>query len=126
MKAFYIPTALLTAILCFSLWAGHYVRQQSDTWTDQLEYAALSAQKDDWAGADSIIQTVYADWNKQQLLFYTVMDHAELDEAQALFVGSFAACREQDSEDFHILLAQLSLQLQLLAEAQDISIKNIL
>ena len=126
MKAFYIPIVLLASILCFSLWTGRYVQQQSDVWAAQLKIAAQHAQSNNWGKAADTIQQVYSGWNEQQFLFYTVMDHADLDEAQTLFAGSFAACQEQDSEDFHILLAQLSLQLQLLAETQDIRIENIL
>ena len=126
MKALYIPAALLAAILALSLWSGQYVKKQSDDWARQLETAAVSARSDDWNEAGRIIRRVYTDWNEQEGLFYTIMDHADLDEAQALFAGSFAACRERDSEDFHILLAQLTLQLQLLAESQAVSAKNIM
>ena len=39
---------------------------------------------------------------------------------------AFAVCRERDSADFHMLLAQLAGQLRLLSETQCVSIKNIL
>ena len=54
------------------------------------------------------------------------MDHNELDEAEELFAGAFAVCREEDGADFHTLLSQLMSQLRLLAETQCVSIKNVL
>ena len=54
------------------------------------------------------------------------MEHDELDQAEELFAGAFAVCREQDGADFHTMLAQLMNQLKLLAETQSVSIKNIL
>ena len=54
------------------------------------------------------------------------MDHDELDEAESLFAGAFAVCREEDGADFHMLLAQLMGQLRLLSETQSLSVKNVL
>jgi hypothetical protein len=54
------------------------------------------------------------------------MDHDELDEAEELFAGAFAVCRERDGADFHTMLAQLTNQLRLLSETQSVSVKNVL
>lgn len=54
------------------------------------------------------------------------MSHNELDQAEDLFAGAFAVCREADAADFHMLLAQLQSQLRLLAETQCLSVKNVL
>ena len=126
MKPLYIPTALLAAILCFSLWVGSFVKEQGRIWDEELLLASQHAQSENWYKAADCIRAAYTNWNEHHFLFYTVMDHADLDQTQALFAGTFAACTQQDSEEFHILLAQLSLQLQLVAEKQIISIENIL
>ena len=126
MKAFYIPTALLAAILCFSLWVGHFIKEQGQVWEENLLLASQHAHSENWAKATDCIRAAYTNWNEHRFLFYTVMDHADLDQTQALFAGTLAACTQQDREEFHILLAQLSLQLQLVAEKQIISIENIL
>ena len=72
------------------------------------------------------LEEAYADWNGSQTFFHTIMDHNELDEAEELFAGAFAVCREEDGADFHTLLSQLMSQLRLLAETQCVSIKNVL
>lgn len=126
MKAFYIPAAVLAMILGFSLWAGQYVALCTGRWTALLEETDAAAMDEDWSGAAERLEQAYRDWDNSQTFLHTIMEHDQLDEAESLFFGAFAACREQDNEDFHIMLAQLIHQLRLLDEAQAISIKNVL
>ncbi|MBD5150660.1 MAG: DUF4363 family protein [Oscillibacter sp.] len=126
MKAFYIPAGLLAVILGFSLWTGQYVEQRTAHWTALLEEIEDLARQEDWEQAEKQLETAYADWDSSQTLFHTIMDHDELDEAESLFAGAFAVCREEDGADFHMLLAQLMGQLRLLSETQSLSVKNVL
>ena len=126
MKAFYIPAGLLAVILGFSLWTGQYVEQRTAHWTSLLEETERLAQREDWEQAAKHLETAYADWDSSQTFFHTIMDHDELDEAESLFAGAFAVCREEDSADFHMLLAQLMGQLHLLSETQSLSVRNVL
>ena len=64
--------------------------------------------------------------DSSQGFFHTIMNHSDLDEAESLFAGAKAVCSQQDDADFHLLLAQLMEQMDLLAETQSVSIKNIL
>ena len=126
MKYFCIPAGLLAVILAFSLWTGRYVEQRTDHWTGLLEEIEDLARQEDWEQAEKRLEAAYADWDGSQTFFHTIMDHDELDEAESLFAGAFAVCREEDGADFHMLLAQLMEQLHLLAETQSTSVKNIL
>ena len=124
MKALYIPVGFLAVILGFSLWAGRYVDQRTDHWIAILDEVDAAAQQERWDEAADRLSSAYRDWDSSQSFFHTIMKHEDLDEAESLFAGAFAACREQDNEDFHITLAQLMCQLRLLAETQSVSIKN--
>lgn len=126
MKALYIPAAFLAAILAFSLWTGRYVELQTTRWTNLLEQTDAVASQENWTAAQTQLRQAYQDWDASQTFFHTIMNHSDLDEAEALFQGAMAVCDEQDDADFHLLLAQLMSQLRLLAETQSISIKNIL
>ena len=126
MKVVYIPVGLLAVILAFSLWTGRYVELRTEEWTAILEQAEDAAQREQWAEAEAILDSAYKNWDSSQTFFHTIMKHEELDDAESLFTGALAACRERDNEDFHILLSQLAKQLELLAETQAISIKNVL
>ena len=126
MKAFYIPAGLLIFILGFSLWAGQYVELRTEHWAAQLEAADAAGRQENWAEAGQRLFDAYQDWNSSQTFFHTIMDHDELDEAEQLFAGAFAVCREADDADFHQLLSQLISQLHLLSETQSVSVKNVL
>ena len=126
MKSFYIPAALLAVILGFSLWTCRYVEQRTGHWNALLEKIEDLARQEDWEAAEEELEAAYADWDSSQTFFHTIMDHSELDEAESLFAGAFAVCREEDGADFHMLLAQLMGQLRLLSETQSVSVKNIL
>ena len=126
MKALYIPAGLMALILAFSLWTGHYVRQRTDHWTAMLEHADEAAMAEDWSSAEKRLLDAYADWDSSQCFFHTIMSHSDLDEAESLSAGAKAVCSQQDDADFHLMLAQLMEHMDLLAETQSISIKNIL
>ena len=126
MKALYIPAGLLALILAFSLWAGSYVRQRTGHWIALLEQTDASAMEEDWPNAEKRLLDAYDDWDSSQSFFHTIMNHSDLDEAESLFAGAKAVCSQQDDADFHLMLAQLMEHMDLLAETQSISIKNIL
>ena len=126
MKYFYIPAAALAVILGLSLWAGQYVETRTGQWSALLEQADQAGGQEDWDAARRWMESVYQDWQDCQTLFHIILEHNELDEAEDLFAGAFAVCEEEDDADFHQLLAQLRKQLELLAETQQASIKNIL
>jgi hypothetical protein len=126
MKSLYWPVILLTAILAFSLWTGQYVEKRTTHWTAQLEQIAQDARDEDWQSAQNMLQKTHEDWNNDQVFFHTVLVHQELDSAESLFAACFAACEEQDNSQLQVLLSQLTTQLELLAETQAVSVKNVL
>lgn len=126
MKPLYLPLLTLAAVLAFSLWAGNYVATRTQEWSDMLSSADDTAQAGQWRDAKEQLDETYANWNRSQAFFHTIMEHEELDEAESLFATTFAACDAQDAPDFHAAIAQLNSQLHLLAETQAVSIKNIL
>lgn len=126
MKNFYIPVGILAVILGFSLWAGRYVDLRTGHWNALLEQADQAGRQEEWASAREQMDKIYEDWQSSQAFFHIIMDHDELDDAENLFAGAFAVCREEDDADFHQLLAQLMKQLELLAETQQTNLKNIL
>lgn len=126
MKNFYIPVGILAVILGFSLWSGRYVAQRTEHWSGLLEQADEAGHMEDWDAAREQMDRTYRDWQGSQTFFHIIMDHDALDDAEESFAGAFAVCQEAGSADFHMLLAQLAVQLELLAETQSVSIKNVL
>ena len=126
MKHFYIPVGILAVILGFSLWTGRYVEHRTAHWNTLLTQADQAGYTEHWDAAREQMEQIYQDWQDSQTFFHIIMAHDTLDAAEDLFAGAFAMCREEDDADFHQLLAQLMKHMELLAETQKTSIKNIL
>lgn len=126
MKAFYIPAALLTLLFLGSLWIGSYVHQNTDQWSKELTSVISLMDHELWDEAQQSILDTREDWLRHSDAYHMIMEHQDLDEADKLFSGAIAACREKDKVELRIHLEQLITQLNFLAETQKISLKNIL
>lgn len=126
MKYFWIPCAILSAILSLSLLNARTVNETVDVWCQDLQSAQQSADAENWEQTQRILTDTYKKWDKKQSYFHIVTVHAELDEVEALFAKSRSFALEQDEAEFRANTAELITQLKLLAEMQEISIKNIL
>lgn len=125
MKSLIIPAAMLVGIASFCLWCGTYTTDRTEEWRAALEETDNAAWREDWQAADLRLRQVYESWQEEQTFLHTVMAHDELEEAESLFVGAFAVCREADGPDFHTMMAQLMAVLEHLKESQTVSIRNI-
>ena len=126
MKVLVLPLTAMAAILIFSLWAGGYVQQQTESWEQLLEQAAQSALVEDWSQAENLLSQTQKSWERRKTFLLTIIEHSELNEAESLFAAADIACRQQDAQEFISQVTVLSVQLRLLAETQAVSIKNIL
>lgn len=77
-------------------------------------------------GAREALGAVYASWDARQTYFHIMVEHAELDAAEALFAVSHSFAESEDGAEFRANTAELLTQLRLLDEMEEISIKNIL
>ena len=126
MKALYIPVALLMSILFLSIFTGSYVQQRTQEWIILLEQCDGFLREEQWERTENLLTRAYDGWQQHTTTFHMLLEHRDLEEAENLFSGAFAACRDRNSEDLTILLHQLSSQLLFLAETQKANIKNIL
>lgn len=125
MKAFYIPSFLLIFLLMVSLWVNSSVQQDTGQWISAVDGMVRLLEDDEWTEIEENILNLYEKWDRRKTTFHMIMEHQYLDDAEELFAGVFAACREQDSVELHILLEQLRTQLMFLAETQQVNLKNI-
>ena len=126
MKALYIPLALLTIILLSSVTASFYISQHANEWSAILEQCEDYLHEEQWERAQDRLSAAHEDWKQHNAVLHMILEHQDLDEAERLFSGAFAACRERDSVELRILLRQLRTQLHFLAETQKADLKNIL
>ena len=126
MKALYIPLALLALIVLSSLTTSSYLQQRTEEWIALLEQCDDFLSEEQWERTQDCLLTAHANWEEHATVLHMILEHQDLDEAEQLFAGAFAACQEQDIEEFRIFLRQLTTQLQLLAETQVANLQNIL
>ena len=126
MKAFYVPVSILVALLLLSLWGCAYVQTRTDTWITAVEALSVPIEEAHWHEVESQLLAVHKDWSNSQGLFHLILEHNDLDEAEKCFSGALAACREEDSVELSIHLAQLISQFIFLGDTQEVTLKNIL
>ena len=125
-KALLPPLAVLAAVFAFALWNSFVMESHTTRWQVQLHQAETLAERGDWAGAESALRTSYDDWSRHQTYLHVVLEHAAVDDAEAMYrrAAAFAASREPS--EFRAELADLSDQLGLLAEMEQFSVQNVL
>ena len=126
MKAFYIPLAILTAILLLSLITGSYTQRCAQEWIFLLEECDDFLQEEQWEHTETRLLETLNSWKKHATVFHMILDHQDLETTDQLFSGAFAACRQQDRIELQIFLYQLNSQFLFLADTQRTTLKNIL
>lgn len=126
MKALYVPSFLLAFLLVVSLWVNSGVQRDTRQWLAAVDSVIELLPDEAWTEMEARLLSLYQNWDQRKMTLHMIMEHQDLDEAEKLFAGAFAACREQDSVELHILLEQLRTQILFLAETQQANVKNIL
>lgn len=126
MKAFYIPASLLAILLLLSLLGSAHVQNRTDTWIKTVKDLSQPVEEEHWHEIESQLLALHKDWTGSQCIFHLIIAHEDLDEAEKYFSGALAACREEDSVELSIHLAQLVSQFIFLGDTQEVTLKNIL
>lgn len=126
MRHWLTPLLVLVLLLSGTAANARYVARSVDGWCAGLETALSAAEMEDWGGTQRTLDAVYASWSARQTYFHIMIEHEELDAAEALFAVSRSFAAHEDGAEFCANTADLFTQLQLLREMEEISIKNIL
>ena len=126
MRAVRVPVFVLAAVLAYILCNAAWVTGESQRWLDaaaQVSDAALQGSAED---AGEALDALDALWQRPQGYLHIVISHTELDEAEALLAQARAAVRQGDMQTLYPIMAELRSQFELLAETQQVSLRNIL
>ena len=126
MRAVRVPVFVLAAVLAYILCNAAWVTGESQRWLDaaaQVSDAALQGSAED---AGEALDALDALWQRPQVYLHIVISHTELDEAEALLAQARAAVRQGDMQTLYPIMAELRSQFALVAETQQVSLKNIL
>ena len=126
MRHWLSPLRVLALLFGGAMANARYVSKSVDGWCAGVEVSLAAAEAEDWEGAREALGAVYASWDARQTYFHIMVEHAELDAAEALFAVSHSFAESEDGAEFRANTAELLTQLRLLDEMEEISIKNIL
>lgn len=126
MKVLRIPCFILLLLLTFTLFNSTAVSKRCRDWTTQLDIIDQKADTEQWSDAGADLENLYQDWTSCQTWFHIVIEHKEIDTAEALLQRCLVLCEEEDDVEFRATLADLRSQFGLLDEMERVSIKNIM
>ena len=126
MKRVWIAVALLLAVLAGTLSHSFYLNSFTQELTGLLEAAEAKAEQNEWAIAEELTQLAHHKWDEKTAYLHILLRHSETDEVYTSFreVAEFIQC--QEGGEYSAANARLIAELELLAEAEQLNLKNIL
>ena len=125
-NSLFTPIFVLVLTFSFTLWNSFHVQKNTAYWSETLQQAVMYVQSENWISAQDTMNQSYEDWNRKQTYLHIVLEHDAIDDADAMFRRAFAFVKTQDSQELQAELADLIDQLNLLAETERLSLKNVL
>lgn len=126
MKDFWFPVGVLALLLAVSLWNAAAAARAVAPWCDALTEARYAAEREDWDAAVRLVRETREAWDARRGWLHVVAAHDELEAADTLFAAAESWAASRDTPEFCEELAELCVQLRVVAEMQQLSLRNIL
>ena len=126
MKAMRIPAAILILLLLAALTDGFLLTKQCAAWTETLDAAELAAVQEDWSRVQDSLAALTESWSDWQTWLHILIDHAEIDRAEELMELCRLYTEEKDTAALRTTVSGLRSLFSLLAETEQLNIKNVL
>lgn len=126
MRAMRVPVFVLAVAAAYILCSAAWVTGESQRWLDAADRVSDAALRGDVSDSEAALDALDTLWQKHQGYLHIVISHTELDEAEALLAQARAAVQQGDMSSLYPVMAELRSQFELLAETQQVSLKNIL
>ena len=125
MKRFWIALLLLGAILTGTLFHIRSLHGFTDTLAGLLEQADELAAAEQWEQAQTLTQQAKDTWADRDVYLHVLLRHADTDSIYAGFRETLALLDSQEYGEYAAANARLVTQIQLLYEAEQLTLKNI-
>lgn len=126
MKRVWIATAILLAVLAGTLAHSFYISSFTRNLILLLEQAETHAEQKDWASAARLTQDAHDRWQEKELYLHVALRH---DETDAVYIGLREVeefIQRQEDGEYSAANARLIANLELLSEAEQLTLKNVL
>ena len=126
MKRVWIAVGLLLVILAGTLAHSFYISGFTEELIGLLEQAEEYAEAGDWAAASECSRKAHQLWDGKETYLHLLLRHQDTDEIYLSFceVEEFLECEE--GGEYSAANAKLIAGLELLTEAEQLTLKNIL
>ena len=126
MKRLWIAAAILLCMLGSTLGNSWYLKRLVSTLEQQLAAAHVLAGQDSWDTASRITQQAAEQWQKHDFYFHIMLPHKDIDEIHLTFCEVQEYLELEETDQYTAANAKLMARLGLLAEMEQLSLKNIL
>ena len=126
MKRLLIASALLALLLTGTAAHARFLRGLTDTLSAQLEQAQVLAREDRWTEALSRTVEARRCWQDHRLYLYVVTRHGDADEICRSFETVLRLLEQRSITEYVQVNTDLVVQLNLLAEAEQPTLANVL
>lgn len=125
-RFFWIPTALLAALLLAVLANAAAAERCAEEWCKTLEALDGAAREENWSGAEEQLAALRESWKAHTTWFHIISQHDALNEAEALLARAESHVRARDGAEVCACAAELRAQMRVLSEMQQLTLENIL
>lgn len=125
MKRLWIALALLAAIFTGTLFHIRSLHRFTDTLSDLLEKAQAQASAEHWEQAHMLTVQAKEAWRERDVYLHVLLRHADTDAIYAGFGETLALLDSREYGEYTAANARLSTQIELLYEAEQLTLKNI-
>lgn len=126
MKRAWIAGGVLIVLL-IAAWANSwFIRSFTASLSDTLAQAETLAESGDWDQAGQLTQEAHQRWDSTSTYLCTVLRHADTDQVDISFHQVLEFLERQEDGEYSSANAALMSQIQLLAEMEQLTLKNLL
>ncbi len=125
MKALRIPCLLLSVIFLMILLNSLVIGRKCQGWIEEVYAVDSLAAQEDWTEAEKKLSALYQEWQDDQLYLRITIHRETLDSAEEQFRCSATQLSQRDISQLRTTLTSLAAQLHLLAQTEQIHLRNI-
>ena len=126
MKRLWIAVAILLVMLGSTLVNSRYIDRTVSDFVEQLTAAHKQAASDNWEHAAQLTRQVVDHWQHHDFYFHVMLPHQDIDDIHMTFREVEQYLELEEADQYNAANAKLITQLELLAEMEQLNLKNIL
>ena len=126
MKRLWISVAILFVMLGATLANSWFLNNLISGFTQNLTSAHQLAAQDHWSTAREITQQVAEHWQEHDFYLHVMLPHRDIDDIHLTFQEVEEYLELVETDQYNAANAKLIAQLGLLAEMEQLNLKNIL